>query len=93
MPEEDLAWKPDWRETIYDMERRIDSFLNTLVGRTEKNIVVVSHGVWIEVCFHKYCFEALDHGRKRVHNCNTFVGECVSQDGRFVRLQNIRLIN
>eukprot|EP00934_Nitzschia_sp_Nitz4_P000252 Nitzschia sp. Nitz4//scaffold41_size133979//51842//52612//NITZ4_003343-RA/size133979-snap-gene-0.102-mRNA-1//1//CDS//3329551458//252//frame0 len=93
MPEDDELWFPDHRETIRDMEQRIDAFLQDLVKRSEKNMVVVSHGVWIEVCFHRHCFHVLDNGRKRVHNCNVFVGECVSRNGEFVRFQNMRHIH
>mmetsp|Transcript_40595 Transcript_40595/g.112799 ORF Transcript_40595/g.112799 Transcript_40595/m.112799 type:complete len:107 (-) Transcript_40595:19-339(-) len=93
MPEHDDAWSPNHRETIHDIQCRISIFLQTLSQRQESNIVVVSHGVWIERCFLTYCPEALDHGNKRVHNCNVFVGECVSRDGRFLRLQNVNLIH
>jgi broad specificity phosphatase PhoE len=93
MTEHDDAWSPDHRETIRDIKSRISIFLETLARREESNIVVVSHGVWIECCFLMCCPEALDHGEKRVHNCNVFVGECISRDGKFLRLQNVNQIH
>ena len=93
MTEHDDGWSPDRRETFGDIQHRISTFLETLSRRDETNIVVVSHGVWIERCLLEHCPEALDHGRNRVHNCNIFVGECVSRDGKFVRLQNVNRIH
>lgn len=93
MTENDDAWSPDRRETIHDIRHRISLFLETLSQREETNVVVVSHGVWIERCFHMCCPEALEHGKKRVHNCNVFVGECVSREGKFLRLQNVNHIH
>jgi broad specificity phosphatase PhoE len=93
MAEIDEAWSPVRRETLIDIQHRINVFLQELSERPERNIVVVSHGVWIECCLHAQCPEALDHGKRRVHNCNIFVGECVSRDGKFVRLQNVHPIH
>jgi broad specificity phosphatase PhoE len=93
MTENDDAWSADRRETIRDIQNRISIFLETLSRREERNIVVVSHGVWIERCLLVHFPEALDHGEKRVHNCNVFVGECISRDGKFLRLQNVNQIH
>jgi broad specificity phosphatase PhoE len=92
MREEDEEWSPTDRETMNHMARRIGSFFHWLVQCPQSNIVVVSHGVWIEVCFHMCCPEALDNGNRRVYNCNMFSSECVSVNGKFVRLQNVRQI-
>lgn len=92
MTEEDKEWSPRDRETVNHMARRIDSFLHWLVQCPQSNIVVVSHGVWIETFFQMYCPEALDHGKRRVYNCNMFSSECVSVNGKLVRLQNVRQI-
>jgi broad specificity phosphatase PhoE len=90
MTETDEAWKATSRETINQIRDRIATFLQTLVERPETNVVIVSHGVWIETCFQVFCPEALDYGQKRVNNCNIFAGECVSnKKGEFVRLQNV----
>lgn len=93
MTENDDAWSPVRRETIKDIQRRIALFMATLAQRDEQNIVIVSHGVWIECCIQMYCPSALNHGEKRVHNCNVFVGECVSQGGKFMRLQKVHQIH
>lgn len=93
MTEDDDAWSPDRRETLDDVKRRIVAFLQDLAQREETNIVVISHGVWIECCLNMLCPEALDNGQTRVHNCNVFVGDCVCNDGKFVRLQNIQRIH
>mmetsp|Transcript_53963 Transcript_53963/g.155798 ORF Transcript_53963/g.155798 Transcript_53963/m.155798 type:complete len:94 (+) Transcript_53963:124-405(+) len=93
MTENDDAWSPDRRETLPDIRNRISQFFEQLVGRPEENIVVVSHGVWIECCLNLHCPEALEHGKKRVYNCNVFTGECVSRHGRFLRLQNVNRIH
>ena len=90
MTEADTAWRPDARESIQDVQQRIAAFWEFLVQRPEDNIVVVSHGVWIEACIHRYCPEALDHGRQRVYNCDMFAIECNSKDGRFVGVSNAR---
>ncbi len=93
MTENDDAWSPFRRENITDIQFRINLFLQQLCERQENNVVVVSHGVWIECCLQAHYPEALDHGKKRVHNCNVFIGECVSQDGEFLRLQNVHRIH
>jgi broad specificity phosphatase PhoE len=50
MPNEDEAWKLTERESIPDVVHRVNQFLQRLICRAETNIVVVSHGVWIECC-------------------------------------------
>lgn len=93
MTENDDAWSPTSRETLHDINTRISTFMQEVPRFEETNIVVVSHGVWIECCLNMFCPEALEHGYKRVHNCNVFVGECVSHDGKFARLQNVQRIH
>jgi hypothetical protein len=66
--------------------------MQELVQRPETNIVVVSHGVWIEVCLNMLCPGALEHGRRRVYNCDMFSGECVSANGQFLGLEKFELI-
>ena len=87
MAENDELWKPTYRETYTEIERRIEMFLTGLVRRPEENIVVVSHGVWIETLFRMYKPEVLDHGRKRVYNCEAYAVQCISGNGRFLRIQ------
>ena len=88
MAEMDEAWQEDARETIRDLGLRISIFLNLLVGRSESNVVVVTHGVWLEECFRLHCPKVLENGRRRVYNCDMFVFDCVSQNGNFLRLEN-----
>ena len=88
MTEIDGAWQKDVRETISDLGLRISLFLDLLVGRSETNIVVVTHGVWLEECFRLHCPKVLDNGRRRVYNSDMFVIDCVSQNTNFLRLEN-----
>jgi len=88
MQEFDVAWKKESRETIDQLRVRIALFLEFLVSRLETNVVVVTHGVWLEECFRVYCPNVLDHGRRRVYNCDMFAFDCVSQNRKFKRLQN-----
>lgn len=89
MPNDDEAWKLDERESIPDVIQRVNFFLQWLIQREETNIVVVSHGVWIECCLHAHCPQALPQG-DRVHNADLFAGECVSVGGQFRGLENVR---
>jgi len=41
------------------------------------SVLLITHGVWMESCFMRYCPEVLDWGSKRVHNCNLFRGDLV----------------
>lgn len=91
MTEDDDAWSPVRRETVKEIQERIAYFMEILPQFQETNLVVVSHGVWIESCIKMYSPQAL--GDQRVQNCNVFVGECISQDGKFLRLQNVRRIH
>ena len=91
MAERDEQWSPSTRETVTDVETRVQDFLDWLVQRNESNIFVVSHGVWIESCFDVHFPEVLQDGM-RVYNCDCFWGEIVSQQGRFVRIQNLSKI-
>jgi broad specificity phosphatase PhoE len=96
MTETDTVWRPDIRESIPDVLHRIAQFWDLLVQRPEENIVVVTHGVWMEACLHHYCPVALNHGQRRVYNGNMFAMDCVSaQHGnivKFLRLENARQI-
>jgi len=94
MTETDEEWSPTSRETVSQLLARIDKFLHILAQRPENNIVVVTHGVWIEACLNAYCPDALDYGRRRVYNCEAFVGDCQSdENAKFIGLQNIRLLH
>jgi broad specificity phosphatase PhoE len=92
MTETDIAWSPTSRETVTQIHQRIAKFLESLTQRPETNIVVFTHGVWIEACLNAYCPETLDHGKRRVYNCDIFVGDCISEDGKFKALQNMRIL-
>lgn len=91
MPLEDEAWQLTERESVTDVVNRVNQFLQWLLQRSETNIVVVSHGVWIECCFYAHCPQALQDG-DRVRNGDLFAGECVSINGQFQRLENVRRI-
>jgi broad specificity phosphatase PhoE len=84
-------WQPDKREHFRHVIARVNHFLNTLIKRPEDRIVVVSHGVWIECCFHLHAPSVLQNG-SRVQNCDMFVAECISKNGSFISLQNVRRI-
>jgi broad specificity phosphatase PhoE len=96
MSNEDEAWKLTERETVTEVLNRINQFLQWLVTRSENNIVVVSHGVWIECCFHAHSPNTLQESPEvpadRVRNGDLFVGECVSLHGQFQRMENVRRI-
>jgi broad specificity phosphatase PhoE len=96
MTNEDEAWKLTERETVPDVLTRINLFLQWLVTRSENNIVVISHGVWIECFFHAHSPETLldssEAPADRVRNGDLFVGECVSLHGQFQRMENVRRI-
>jgi len=92
MTEHDDLWTATGRETIAQLQERILKFLGILIQMAESNVVVVSHGVWIEACLNMLCPEALNHGSRRVYNCDVFCGDCISEDGKVVRLQNVQLI-
>lgn len=91
MPEEDECWSPVERETLHDIGRRVNEFLDWLVKRPETHVVVVSHGVWLECCFHAHSPETLQNG-DRVYNCDLFAAECLSENGKFLALENVRRI-
>lgn len=88
---EDDDWQPDKREHFSDVIARVNQFLSQLVKRPEQNIVVVSHGVWIECCFQVICPNLLRNG-DRVRNCDMFAAECISENGNFHSLQNVKRI-
>jgi broad specificity phosphatase PhoE len=88
MKESDEALSPKSRETMQQLRDRIKSFLEALVQRPKTNIVVVSHGVFMETLFHVFCPEALDHGRRRSYNCNVFVLFVVRNASVVVKIGN-----
>lgn len=92
MREMDEAWKRDARETIRELHIRISYFFTWLVGRSEKSVVVVTHGVWIEQCIRLYCPKALDDGKRRIYNCDMIAMDCISQNGELCRIENAHLI-
>jgi broad specificity phosphatase PhoE len=81
MSETDEAWSVDYRETLQDIDRRIERFLNWLVSLPQMDhhdhheqeqqsfVVVVSHGVWMECLLRK--FDALANGQ-RVYNTDAY---------------------
>lgn len=68
--DEDTWHNPDKRETVRDVANRADKFLAFLSSRPEKNILVVSHGVFLETLLNRsglLCPEA-DMKLKRFEN-------------------------
>jgi broad specificity phosphatase PhoE len=51
--DEDTWHNPDRRETVKEVAARCDRFLEVLRGRPERNIVVVSHGVFLETLLNR----------------------------------------
>lgn len=92
MTEHDVLWSPTSRETWDDIRIRLDRFLAWLVRVPQTNIVVVSHGVFIEFLFRTYLPDML--GDRRVYNTDAFACQCVSnaQGQFFVRMQQGRQI-
>lgn len=91
MTETDEAWSPTSRESITQLESRISLFLDYVVKLPETNVVVVTHGVFIEALMYAHCPEALPNAR-RVYNCDTIIGDCLSENGVYKGLQGMRLL-
>lgn len=85
MTESDDEWKEDQRENFADVHARVDAFLSWLVRRSESQIVVVTHGVWMESLYRIHASTAL-RDDQRVHNCDAFACEIISIDGVFQRI-------
>jgi broad specificity phosphatase PhoE len=51
--DEDTWHNPDRRETVKEVATRCDRFIDILRGRPERNIVVVSHGVFLETLLNR----------------------------------------
>jgi broad specificity phosphatase PhoE len=96
MSETDEAWTAHYRETLQDINRRIERFLGWLVSLPQMDhhheqeqsiVVVVSHGVWMECLLRK--FDALADGQ-RVYNTDAYalrLHSCVDDndnDGQLV---------
>jgi broad specificity phosphatase PhoE len=62
---------PDRRETVRDVSVRCDAFLEVLRARKERNIVVVSHGVFLETLLNRSALVCTDDAAKvrRFENC------------------------
>lgn len=90
MTELDESWKTSTRETCQDLVIRAEKFLQWCCQRSENQIVVVSHGVFIESCLNAFCPSALPDGQ-RVYNCDLYAGHLLSSGGKFQALQHVRL--
>jgi broad specificity phosphatase PhoE len=51
--DEDDLWDAEQRESLSEVNRRISSFFEWLAKRPEKNIAVITHGVWMEECLRR----------------------------------------
>lgn len=81
MPEEDQHWCSKKHETMGNLLNRVDRFMQSLAFSNQmegngdvindgKIVLIVTHGVWMESCFMRYAPDVLQHGRKRVYNCD-----------------------
>ena len=75
LTEHDTEWRADSRETGRDVSQRVHNFFAWLIQQPHNNIAVVTHGVWLECALLKYWPEVLDHGKKRVYNCDVYCGK------------------
>lgn len=91
MTEEDEAWSPTSRESVIQLQQRISLFLDYIAKLPQTNIVVITHGVFIEVLLESNCPEAIPNGQ-RVDNCDTIIGDCLSENGIYKGLQGMRLL-
>jgi broad specificity phosphatase PhoE len=62
--DEDTWHNPDRRETVREVAIRCDKFLNVLRARPERNIVVVSHGVFLETLLNRCTLSCSDDSIK-----------------------------
>jgi broad specificity phosphatase PhoE len=104
MSEMDETWTAHNRETLQDIDRRIDRFLDWLVfslpqldhhheQQQQSVVAVVSHGVWMECLLRK--FDALPNGQ-RVHNTDAYalrLFSCVDNGQLVVRASQIEQIH
>ena len=51
--EEDVLWAPEKRESLSEVNRRITRVFEWLENRPERNVAVVTHGVWMEECLRR----------------------------------------
>ncbi|GFH46211.1 hypothetical protein CTEN210_02685 [Chaetoceros tenuissimus] len=100
--DEDIYWKADKRESIDDINQRIDKFLlfmcwNQLLRNIDTNrsntdlrkeslCLVTSHGVWMECLFRRY-FPNILQGGKRVYNCEVYRVE-IESDWEHTQINN-----
>ena len=62
---DDDSWhNPDRRETVREVSVRADKFLAILRSRPERNIVVVSHGVFLETLMNRCALLCVDDSVK-----------------------------
>jgi broad specificity phosphatase PhoE len=62
--DEDTWHDPNRRETVREVSIRADRFLATLRARPERNIVVVSHGVFLETFMNRCALLCVDDSMK-----------------------------
>jgi broad specificity phosphatase PhoE len=102
MTNDDALWSAEWRESIADVQARIQKALNWIVRRPEDLMVVVTHGVWMEVLLQRHLSEQPPE-RRRVYNCQAYACQVISSQRirpssmetdvpHFVRLQSVQQI-
>jgi broad specificity phosphatase PhoE len=62
--DEDTWHNPDRRETVREVSNRCDKFLAVLRARPERNLVVVSHGVFLETLLNRCGLTCTDESIK-----------------------------
>jgi broad specificity phosphatase PhoE len=93
MSEQDEIWSANRRETIHEVQIRIEKFLLFLIASIEPAgnattaehdnnendvFVVITHGVWIETLLQMYHAPSHFQIPKRVRNADAYYCECVS---------------
>ena len=91
MTEFDILWNPNRRENLSDVKARVQTFLQWLVRLEHQDIVVVSHGVFIECFLQQYAPYALPGGA-RVYNTDSYCCEIVSLNQTFREVRNARQV-
>jgi broad specificity phosphatase PhoE len=90
------------RETYDDIIQRIQNFIEYwLIQRTEQNIVITSHGVWIECLLRHYNASQSSLLQRRVFNLDCISCQCYSTlentqqqpKYKFVKLDQFELIS
>lgn len=93
MNENDDLWKDNERETWNDIEIRVDEYIQWQIQRNESNIIIVSHGVFLERFLQKFAPTLFNNdSHRRVYNLDAYAMECISSSSS-IRVENVQLIS